>query len=269
MLTISELFIYPIKSMSGISVSSAKVTDRGLENDRRWMLVDEKNSFLTLREFPKMALIQPFLEKKCLRIRFTDSQVEDLTIPYDMFENGWEKVTIWNANCDARRIGGDADRWFSEILGTNCKLVFMPDESIRPVDTTSGFKPEGKITSFSDAYPFLMLGEASVNDLNSRLNKPVSIKRFRPNIVFSGGYPFQEDKIREFSINQVRFTGLENCARCSIPNVDPEKGIMALDKEPLKTLATYRTHDKTINFGRNVAHSGTGMISVGDEICLL
>ncbi len=269
MLTLSQLFIYPVKSIRGISVSSSRVTDRGLEHDRRWMLVDEENSFLTLREFPKMALLQPVVEEKCLRIRSLEYRMDDLIIPFDTFGNGWEKVTIWNATCDARRVGGDVDRWFSEILGTNCKLVYMPDKTLRPVDTTSGYKPEGKLTSFADAYPFMMLGEASMNDLNKRLEKPVTIERFRPNIVFSGGYPCQEDEIKDFSINQVRFTGLENCARCSIPNVDPERGIPGKDKEPLRTLAGYRTQDRKINFGRNVVHSGSGMISVGDEIRLL
>ena len=108
-----------------------------------------------------------------------------------------------------------------------------------------------------------------MNALNNRLEKPVSIERFRPNIVFSGGYPYQEDEIKEFAINHVRFTGLENCARCAIPNVDPESGIPGKDKEPLRTLAGYRTQDHKINFGRNVVHSGSGMISIGDEIRLL
>ena len=268
MLILSQLYIYPVKSMGGISVSSAWVTERGLERDRRWMLVDKENSFLTLRELPKMAMLQPVLEEKGLRIRSLEYPADDLMIPFDMLEKEWQKVTIWNATCDVRRVGEIADRWFSEILETNCKLVYMPDESIRPVDTTSGYKPEGKITSFSDAYPFMMLGEASLHDLNTRLTNPVSFKRFRPNIVFSGGYPYQEDEITEFTINRLRFTGLENCARCSIPNVDPKNGIMGPDKEPLRTLASYRTQNRKVNFGRNVVHTGTGRIKIGDEVCI-
>ncbi len=216
-----------------------------------------------------MALLQPALEENGLRIQSLEYPKDDLHIPFNTYENGWEKVTIWNAVCDARRVGNKVDRWFSDILGTNCKLVYMPDESIRPVDTTSGFKPEGKITSFSDAYPFMMLGETSMNDLNARLKNAVSIKRFRPNIVFSGGFPYQEDEIEDFTINEVLFTGLENCARCIIPNIDPEKGIKGFDKEPIRTLALYRTHNGNVNFGRNVVHFRTGTINVGDEICLL
>jgi len=269
MLVISQLLIYPIKSLRGISVSRAFVTDRGFQHDHRWMLVDENNKFLTLREFPKMTLLQPVLKKESLRIQSLERQIEDLIIPLNVVGDTKEKVTIWNATCEAIRVGKKADQWFTEILGARCKLVFMPETSIRPVDTTSGFAPKGKRTSFADAYPFMMLSDASMDDLNSRLSSPVSTKRFRPNIVFSGGYPYQEDKIKDFTINQIRFTGLENCARCQIPNVDPETGLVSRDKEPLKTLASYRKHDRNINFGRNVVHTGTGILAVGDEIHLM
>ena len=264
MLRISQLFIYPVKSLGGISVASAQVTDRGLQYDRRWMLVNEANRFLSQRELPKMALLQVALEKDRLRIKSAEQPHDDIIIPYDAEEDGMEKVVIWNATCDARRVGEKTDSWFSEKLGLPCKLVFMPDESMRPVDTTSGFHPEGKYTSFADAYPFLLVGEASMQDLNGRLQEPVSVKRFRPNIVFSGGLPYQEDEIGDFTINAIHFTGLENCSRCMVPNVDPETGISG--REPVKTLATYRLHNKKINFGRNVIHSGTGIIRVGDEI---
>jgi uncharacterized protein len=265
MLKVSQLFIYPIKSLRGIAVESAWVTDRGLKHDRRWMLVNEQNRFLSQRELPKMALLQVALEKDGLRIKSSQPHA-DIIIPYDAEENGMEKVTIWNATCDARRVGEKIDNWFSDKLGLPCKLVFMPDESMRPVDTTSGYHPEGKYTSFADAYPFLLVGEASMQDLNNRLNEPVSVRRFRPNIVFSGGLPYQEDEMGDFTINNVHFTGLENCARCMVPNVDPETGISG--REPVKTLATYRLQNKKINFGRNVVHSGTGIIRVGDEISL-
>lgn len=268
-LQISRLFIYPIKSLPGISVSSALVTDRGLQYDRRWMLVNEENSFLTLREFPKMSMLKVNVEEKGLRIKSLEYPVEDLIIPFDTRDYKSEKVTIWNATCDAIRVGYEMDQWFSEILNSPCKLVFMPDESMRPVDTTSGYAPKGKFTSFADAYPFMMMGQASMDDLNSRLKVPASIMRFRPNIVFSGGKPYLEDEIDAFSINQINFTGLENCERCIIPNIDPEKGILGNDKEPLKTLATYRTQNGKINLGRNVVHTGAGLISVGDQLHII
>jgi uncharacterized protein YcbX len=269
MLKISRLFIYPVKSLHGIEVNSAIVTDRGFRHDRRWMLVDENNRFLTLREHPQMTLLKVELKEYGLRITSVDISGTDLIIPFTANDDVHESVTIWNATVEARRVGKEADAWFSERLGIRCKLVFMPEHSMRPVDTTSGYAPAGKFTSFADAYPFMMLGEASINDLNRRLEIPVSIKRFRPNIVFSGGEPYQEDTIGEFTIGTVRFTGLENCSRCMVPNVDPETGIPNRDREPIKTLSGYRMHNKKIEFGRNLVHTGTGLIAKGDEIIIM
>ena len=267
MLTVSQLFIFPIKSLGGIPVSSAVVTDRGFEHDRRWMLVNPQNRGLTQREFPQMARLQPSIGERGLTVSSLDQPAEGVLVPFDG-EEGQEKVTIWNATCEAYRVGTSVDEWFSEQLGTRCHLVFMPDATRRPVDTTSGYAPAGKLTSFADAYPFMMLSEASLSDLNKRLPSPVSVLRFRPNIVFSGGSPYQEDEIEKFRIGDVRFTGLENCARCQVPNVDPDSGIPDARKEPLRTLAKYRTQGKKINLGRNVVHTGTGTVRVGDELQL-
>ena len=112
------------------------------------------------------------------------------------------------------------DAWFSKVVGLTCRLVHMPDESLRPVNTTSGVRPEGKFTSFSDAYPFLLLSEESMEDLNNRSGNSFSIKRFRPNIVTKGGVPYHEDHLTEFRIGEVQFLGIEKCARCAVPNVD-------------------------------------------------
>ena len=268
MLNISKLFIYPIKSLRGISVQSALVTDRGLQYDRRWMIVDENNKFLSLRTIPKMALLKVEMKDGGMKIISLEHAGNDFQIQFDHVENDLESVTIWNATVEARRVGKDADGWFSEMLGVNCKLVFMPDNSKRPVNTTSGFAPQGKFTSFADAYPFLMVGQSSMDDLNLRMQIPLAIERFRPNIVFSGGFPYQEDGMEDFKIGQINFTGLENCKRCMVPNIDPDKGVLNSDKEPTKTLSEYRLRDKKIEFGRNVVHQGSGLISVGDEIHL-
>lgn len=266
MLTVSQLYIFPIKSLAGIAVDEAFVTDRGFRHDRRWMLVDPQNRFMTQRKFPKMARLQPVLEENSLRIQSLEYTIDDLIVPLALADTDTAEVSIWNATCAAKCVGKQADGWFSEVLGADCRLVYMPDDSRRPVDTTSGYAPEGKFTSFADAYPFLLMGEASLDDLNSRLAQPVSILRFRPNIVFSGGTPYQEDAMEDFRINGVSFAGLENCARCNVPTVDPATGEMTSDKEPLRTLTRYRLQDRKIVLGRNVVHSGTGVVRVGDEI---
>lgn len=264
MLQITQLFIYPIKSMGGVQITSGEVTDRGLKFDRRWMLVDDKCAFITQREFPQMAVLKVRLGKDFLTVSDGYSNDSDLVIPLDGFDNGQVKVTIWNAVCDAMQTSKFVDQWFSDILKITCRLVYMPDKSMRPVDTTSGYAPKGKFTSFADAYPFLLLGQESVNDLNARLETQVSITRFRPNLVFSGGHAYIEDQIEEFEINGIKFLGLENCARCSIITINQENS--EINKEPLKTLSAYRKKGNNVFFGRNVVHSGTGKISVGDEI---
>ena len=267
MLTVSQLFVYPIKSLGGIKISVAEVTDRGLKYDRRWILVDKDNSFLTQREFPKMAQLKVQIEAEGLRVVLSTDPGKQVFVPFAPLGKYTEKVTIWNAICDAINVNPQIDAWFSNMLGITCKLMYMPDGTMRPVDTTSGYKPKGKFTSFADAYPFLLLGESSLEDLNNRLEKPVLINRFRPNIVFTGGTPYQEDNIEDFIINGVNFTGLENCGRCAIVTIDQASA--AKGKEPLKTLATYRRRDNQIYFGQNVVHTGTGVINVGDEIQLV
>ncbi len=268
MLTISQLFIYPIKSLSGISISSSEVTNRGLKYDRRWMIVDKKNQFLTLREYPKMALLDVEINENSLSIKSREYSEMSVNIPFITETNNLENVTIWNATVQAKLVKIEVDEWLSDMLEVACKLVYMPDQSMRPVDTTSGYHPAEKFTSFADAYPFLLLGEASMQDLNSRTEKQFSIQRFRPNLVFSGGLPYSEDDIENFTINEVNFRGLENCARCKIPNINPENGILGADNEPLKTLSKYRLRNRNIEFGRNIVHDGTGIISVGDELKL-
>ena len=263
---VSALYLYPIKSLAGISVPSAEVTERGLKHDRRWMLVDHKNQFISLRECPGMSLMQPMVEQDHLKIQALKAPGKELMVPFNPDTNEIQQVVIWNATCRAVQYSAEINHWFSEILEIDCKLVWMPDSTYRPVDTTSGFKPAGKFTSFSDAYPFLLVGKASLADLNKRLREPVSMLRFRPNIVMTGGEPYQEDQLEQFSINGISFTGLENCARCQVPNVDPATGAVSEEKEPIKTLSSYRRQEGKVVFGRNLVHSGAGRIRVGDII---
>ena len=268
MLKLSRLYVYPVKSLAGFSVESSQVSDRGLQHDRRWMLVDARNKFLTMREYPEMALLHTALTDNSLIVKNAKDPSQQIEVPFELGETTLEDVTIWNATVAARSVGQEAADWFSRQLGKPCKLVFMPEESLRPVDTSSGYHPPGKFTSFSDAYPFLLIGEASLQDLQHRANDEISMLRFRPNLVFSGGAPYQEDEFGDFTINGIPFTGLENCARCNVPNVDPETGVMSADRQPLKTLAKYRTVNRQIIFGRDLVHSGTGVVSVGDELVL-
>ncbi|MGI4750150.1 MAG: MOSC domain-containing protein [Janthinobacterium lividum] len=264
MLKISGLFVYPIKSLGGISLNKAQVTSRGLEHDRRWMLVDENNRFLSQREIPEMALLYVELTPKGLLVMHRKKAEEFIAIPF-LFDANEEAIcTIWDDECQAEFVDTEIDKWFTRILKIKCRLVYMPKNSKRMVDQQ--YAEPGQITSFSDAYPFLLAGEASLEDLNSRLKEPVLMDRFRPNIVFSGGEAFQEDQMAEFQIGDLHFYGVKPCARCPVITIDQESGISG--KEPLKTLAIYRKKNNKVYFGQNLVHEGDGSLSIGDELVI-
>ena len=265
MLQISHLFIHPIKSLGGIEIQNAQLTDRGLEHDRRWMLVDEHNQFLTQRTFPRMALLKTALKENKL-IVFENDHIED-SLTLDLTPTLGEKlqVDVWDDNCEAHHISTTADVWFSKKLQRNVKLVYMPDSSRRPVD--GKYALQNDITNFSDGYPVLIIGQSSLDDLNSRLNETIPMNRFRPNIVFTGGVPYQEDEMKYFKINGLHFYGVKPCGRCVMTTINQETSIAG--KEPLRTLSMYRSANNKVNFGQNLLHTGIGRIQVGDEIRLI
>jgi uncharacterized protein YcbX len=280
MLRISHLYIYPIKSLGGIALDTARVTDRGLEHDRRWLLIGPDNVQLTQREFPAMALMKPQLTPKGLTVTFkpsTPRQTHPPTIPqrnptqlttlqlhisFQPATNVYTDVQCWDDTVRAQFVDPRADTWFSDILQTNCRLVYMPEETKRQTDLK--YTSPGNITSFADGYPFLLIGQSSLDELNSRLEHPLPMDRFRPNIVFTGGAPFLEDDLHNFKIGAIRFSGVKLCARCPIPTIDQltaERG-----KEPLRTLAKYRTRNHKVLFGQNLIHHDLGHLSIDDEL---
>ena len=261
MLLVSALYIYPVKSLGGIPVDSATVTDRGLEYDRRWLLIDNQGIQITQREVPAMALLQPAITEKGLQITHRPTNAQ-LLIPYNPFTNDFTEVQCWDDTVRAQFVDPAADAWFAEVLKINCRLVYMPDDTRRQTDLN--YTEKGHFTSFADGYPFLLIGEASLDELNSRLDEPIPMNRFRPNIVFSGGVPFEEDNLHQFTIAAIRFNGVKLCARCVMTTIDQltaEKG-----KEPLRTLAGYRRDGHKILFGQNLIHHGAGRIAVGDQL---
>ncbi|CAN5460235.1 MOSC domain-containing protein [soil metagenome] len=261
MLTISHLFIYPIKSLGGTVVKTAKLTDRGFEYDRRWMLVDTDNRFLTQREFPKMALLQAAIMADRLTITHKLSG-DNLSIPLEAEKGKTISCEIWHDSCQLQLVSDEADNWFSKMLETNCRLVFMPDTESRIVDTN--YAGNGELTSLSDGFPLLMIGQASLDDLNSRMEIALPMDRFRPNIVFTGGIPYEEDDMKHFQINDIHFYCVKPCARCPIPTIDQNNATTS--KEPLKTLAGYRMRNNNVYFGQNIIFHGEGTISVGSNI---
>ncbi len=261
-LRLKEIWIYPIKSLGGIRLPSSLVMGKGLRYDRRWMLVDEQDTFMTQRIYPKMALFKVGIDDSHLTVTF-DQRSTRLAI--DPPADGRPVTTkIWDDEVEVVEASGEDSEWFSERLGVKCKLVSFPEENGRAVD------PEYRINqeqvSLADAYPFLIVGEQSLADLNGRLKEPLPMNRFRPNLVFSGGKPFEEDAWRNFRIGKNRFAGVKPCSRCVVTTVNQvtaEKGI-----EPLATLSTYRKLDGKVYFGQNVIAIDYGEIFEGDEIVL-
>jgi uncharacterized protein YcbX len=269
MLELSEIWVYPVKSLGGISLQEAQVTDRGLELDRRWLLVDDSGRFLSQREYPALALFKPEIMGDFLRITHREL-LESIDIPLrPVFSDVVSKieVTVWDDTIDAFEVSATTTDWFTKVLGFSVRLVYMPEESERKLDPDYAISGDEK-NSFSDAYPFLVIGQSSLDDLNGRLEVAVPMNRFRPNFVFTNGEAFEEDNWREFKIGNVSFVGVKPCDRCVMTTVDQEKGVIS-GKDPLKTLAKYRNFGNKVLFGQNVIGLGLGSVSVGDSVFVL
>jgi uncharacterized protein len=261
--SVSELYIYPVKSLGGVRVKSAELTDRGFQYDRRWMLVDVNNEFLTQREHPKMALLQASVIANGIQVVQKNNSASTIIIPFQPSTDETMTVKIWDDFCEATRVADEADQWFSDTLQVKCKLVHMADNSLRKVDERYAVH-EKDVTSFADAYPVLIIGKESLEDLNNRLPQPLPMNRFRPNIVLEGSEPYEEDVMEQFTINGVNFFGVKLCDRCVMTTINQDTA--GKNKEPLKTLARYRMRDNNIYFGQNVLYEGTGTIKTGDKI---
>jgi hypothetical protein len=186
-----------------------------------------------------------------LRVSQKTEALEPLLVPFEANDEKSKLVSVWNDVCFAFEVNEESNRWFSDFLGFPCLLVYMPDHALRPVDPEYGRKKD--IVSFADAFPFLLIGQESLNDLNSRLTEKLPMNRFRPNLVFTGGPAFAEDEWLEFKIGETTFFPVKPCSRCNITTIDQETGVAS--KEPLKTLASYRTINNKVMFGQNLIHS--------------
>jgi len=260
MLTLTGIRIYPVKSLAGVSQVKARVLPKGLENDRRWMLVDENGVFMTQRVHTKMAL---FGVDETPGGFVITHQGESITLPFDQRKSAEPfGVQIWDDRVIAHEVSEEYSAWFSGKLDLRCKLVAFPEENPRQVEIP--FASPGDNVSLADAFPLMMIGEASLHDLNLRLAEPMTMTRFRPNLIFSGGAPFEEDTWKDFSIGEQLFRGVKRCARCVLTTINPETGEKGA--EPLKTLATYRRQNNKIYFGQNVLARKAREIRVGDTI---
>ena len=260
---ITRLTIFPIKSLGGIDLEKSQVNSRGLEFDRQWMLVNEKGEFLTQREHHEMALFK--LSDAGHHFVVSKAGQPDLKLEKYPTERPEKSVQVWSSKVKAWHIGEAADEWFSDAMGQYVHLVYMPQTTSRKVNF---FKARNQDeVRFSDGYPTLIIGEAALELLNSKLETPVRMDNFRPNIVFSGGEPHDEDEWPQFKVGPITFFGVKKCSRCVVVTIDQETGKKMPYSEPLRTLVTYRKKNwKKIMFGQNLLHDGTGEIATGMEI---
>ena len=259
MAVVSALYVYPVKSCRGIRVQEWPVVARGFFADRRWMIVDACGKYVTQRELPQLALVNTALEADRLRLTAPGRAELELPLAHETGES--REVQVW----EDRAVGiahalGSA--WFSEYLGAPHELVYMPEHCRRQVNPARA-KPSD-IVGFADGYPFLLISEASLDDLNSRLEVPIAIERFRPNIVIRGSEPFAEDGYARVRIGPIAFRGPKRCDRCVITTIDPITGEGG--KEPLRTLAKFRLADQKVWFGMNLIHDSVGVLRVGDSV---
>jgi uncharacterized protein YcbX len=250
--TISALNVYPVKSCAGVSVTEALLIETGLEFDRAWMVVDAQGSFVTQRELPHMALIQPTL--KHLEVVLRAPGMLALHLAIDGVEEP-VRVKVWKDEVAAYDMGDLAAQWFTDFLGQPLRLVRFDPEQKRLSNKTWTGDIDAEV-AFNDGFSILVISEASLTELNRKLKVPVTMARFRPNLVLSGLDAHGEDHLDEIRIDTpegpVRLKLVKPCARCPIPNVDPLTGELGV--EPGDTLSTYRADarlDGAITFGMN------------------
>jgi uncharacterized protein len=259
---VAKLFAYPIKSVRGLSFDQLELDEFGPVWDRRWMLVDRNGLFVSQRNDPRLALVRVSLGPNALRVTASGSD-DALKIP---LEARGERIRVRHITEDESEgvlVDPKANAWFSSLLEREVRLVWFPNEASRRI--TPEFVPEERFTNFNDGFPLLIASQASLNALNAKLEQPVTWDRFRPNIVIDGDFgPHAEDGWKNIRIGTLELQIVKPCARCAIIMTNPETG--EREREPMRTLATYRTAHGKVLFAQNAIHLTPGTIRVGDPL---
>lgn len=262
-ITLSAIYIYPVKSCRGIAMSTAQLDDWGLQFDRNWMVVNETGRFLSQRELPQMALIETAIGAESLQLSAPGQS--GLEVPLAPYPGETRTVEVWGDQTPAIDQGEAAAAWLSQALGQTVRLVRIGAGYSRPVKPV---QPAANQVSFADGYPLLLISEASLADLNQRLPESLPMNRFRPNLVVSGCEAYAEDHWQQIRINEVIFSLVSACERCAITTTDQATGSRS-GPEPLKTLATYRRNSGGVIFGQNLVHQNHGAVSSGSPVEVL
>ncbi|TDE13313.1 MOSC domain-containing protein [Dyadobacter psychrotolerans] len=261
---LSEIWIYPVKSLGGIRLKESEVKEKGLKYDRRWMVVDEAGIFLTQRLVTKMAFIDVEMTSEGLRLIQRTNQ-EYIIVPFEPVSAEEMNVKVWDDYVTAVTVCDEVDEWLSRQLERKVRLVFMPSWSERKADPK--YATDDENVSFADGFPFLIISQGSLDFLNKKLAETVEMKRFRPNLVVDGVPPHAEDNWKKIQIGDLDFEIVKPCARCVLTTINPITGVKG--HEPLKTLATYRRQEKKIMFGQDVVAKTFGTIREGDQLVVV
>ncbi|TAG56469.1 MAG: MOSC domain-containing protein [Cytophagales bacterium] len=264
MLSVSQLWIYPIKSCRGILLDNVELDKMGFKNDRRMMVVDKNGDFITQRTHPKMALIDVEISEKNLFISSKD--FSKISFPLYPTPLNFLKTKVWEDYCDSFSFSELANQWFSDFLEIKCSLVFMPETTQRMVE--ENYNSTQAITSFTDGFPILIATQSSLDFLNEKLEQKIEMKRFRPNLVIEGTLPFEEDTWKLIKIGDISIQIVKPCSRCVITTIDTETAISG--KEPLLSLSKFRKFENKIKFAQNAIHlQHNGFITLNSEVLIL
>jgi uncharacterized protein len=262
-MTVTELYVFPVKGAGPVPLRVARLDAFGIEHDRRWMIVDSAGRFITQRNAAELALLHTDLEPDALVLR--SHRAGELRLPLQQPPSQRERVRVWNDDVDAVDTGRPAAAFLTVHLGFPARLLYMPATTLRQADPA--YAQPGDRVSFADGFPLLLITQESLDELDHRLEKPVPMLRFRPNVVVAGAAPHAEDTWRRIRIGEVDCDVVKPCARCVVTTIDPATA--ATGVEPLRTLATYRRWDGKVWFGQNVIHRAEGLITVGDSVQVL
>lgn len=261
-LTVSQLNIYPVKGLKGISLEASVATPRGLAHDRRFMVVEPDGHFLSQRELPAMATIWTEIAGAELLLAAPDAG--EIAVPLAPVRGEALEVEVWDSRCPALAPSPEADRWLSEALGRPCRLAWMPESTRR--ESKPRRAGPGHLVGFADGYAFLVISEASLEALNARLARPVPMDRFRPNLVVRGGEPFAEDAWGDFTAGEAALRMAKPCGRCQVTTTDQSTGEVT-GPEPLATLSAWRMSPEFgAMFGMNAVTVRPGAVRVGDAV---
>lgn len=263
MLSVTGLFVYPLKSARGIALREATLSDRGFQHDRRFMAVDLQGDMLTQREVPALARIETALEGGALRLAAAGQRI---AVPLGPEPGPPLRVRVFKDHVEGAWDLGDAPAAFlARALGRPARLAYMPDAARRPVDPTRAGPDD--LVGFADGFPYLLASEASLEALNRALPRPVGMERFRPNVVIRGAAPWAEDDFGALRVGEVPFEAVKPCSRCVIIDTDQTTG--AREPGTLEGLARAHLVGKRAIFGQNLVARGRGTLRVGDSVTLL